>query len=903
MNDGTWYRTGTVSLTNGADLVDGYGTAFIDNVFVGGIFFSPSGLHEITRVISDTQLQLVVPYAGPTVVGAEFAVAPTQGAVVAATKQLQSILQTLGPLMLAWQSGELNPKGLALKGVKNTVGDLPASGNMQGDGWVVDQNLWVWTGTTWYDAGPIGVTEEMQQLRDDTLQAKVVVLGIAGQVGDLAGAVVQAQQAAAAAVPAAAVANTAFAGAVAAAESVGSFTTKALADAKLAAAGIPLDKGVYVTADALDAKNGFWVNRAGVLVLESKATLPALSAAVDALQYQVPTIGLWSDLTVDSTGRPVRGEMKDGTRWEARSGVLVQISRAPVQTGSTAVYDSLKVTSLDAPGVSLSVPTIGAWTDLVLDATGHPVRGQKFDGTMWEVRQGVWVQIQAPLGALPSLSVGAMQATTLTVTDSIAGPGIGTPVPTIGMWRELAIDATGRPVYGLTHDGRQFEARAGAMVDITPASAVVPAVVHGFSYDFNTGTAFINDADTDYLIMINGQSWAQGGKAGDTDDATVTTVAQHPGAALMMNPGVRPGGAGGTMYMDLREQDMGGSYETAASGMADVIMTNLQARLGFKPRIVFTSATYGGQAYWDATNAGSGLKRGTATYAEGIRLVQRATAISKAAGRKLIVLAQVVIHGEQDYTNGTPLALYQRALDQWQAHFDQDARTITGQADPVRMYVTQVNRGGGTIGSPALPALAQLAAEDRNPRIRCCGPVYQAPSGLDGSHLRALGYRMIGRQVGKFILEDMFGPYEQPLRVIDSYWISGTVVRLKFSKPLSIETTNALINVTGVGSFVGLGPGKGIDFTDGSATPVTVTAVAAASGTTDAVNVTLSGAPTGKNPRLTIAAYRPGYTGSGATNGARSAIRSATSIDTDSLTGVTQYHWACQEQIVLPLFA
>ncbi|MFS2047574.1 hypothetical protein ACEN9J_03200 [Variovorax sp. Varisp41] len=69
-------------------------------------------------------------------------------------------------------------------------------------------------------------------------------------------------------------AEAAESGAVAAAESVGSFTTKALADAALAASEIPLNKGVYVTQDG--GNNGFWVNRSGTLVRESLYTLPAV---------------------------------------------------------------------------------------------------------------------------------------------------------------------------------------------------------------------------------------------------------------------------------------------------------------------------------------------------------------------------------------------------------------------------------------------------------------------------------------------------------------------------------------------------------------------------------------------------------------------------------------------------
>lgn len=189
MSEGTWYRTGLVSLANGSDLVAGVGTEFIANVLPGAIFFAPEGLYEVERAVSDTQLKLVEPYAGPTVAGAEFAIAPTQGAVVQATKQLQAFLSELGELKQAWESGDLDPKGLATKGVKNTVEDLPAIGNTPGDAWLVDGVLYMWTGSVWSNQGSTVTTPELEAVRDQTIAAKNAVQDIAADFGDVAGAV------------------------------------------------------------------------------------------------------------------------------------------------------------------------------------------------------------------------------------------------------------------------------------------------------------------------------------------------------------------------------------------------------------------------------------------------------------------------------------------------------------------------------------------------------------------------------------------------------------------------------------------------------------------------------------------------------------------------------------------
>jgi hypothetical protein len=597
------------------------------------------------------------------------------------------------------------------------------------------------------------------------------------------------------------------------------------------------------------------------------------AAAVNAAVYSSVATGL--------------SAVADGAQFQVVAADGLSIARYRRDAGPVATLLATFPTKSGVDFIQSAKPTVDDWFELVIDSSGRPVRGQKHDGTLWEARGGTLVQVaQAPV-----VQGGTPQMATLAVTTRLSAPGVDTFVPTIGDWSVLELDATGRPVYGETFSGLIYKAKAGALAISSGGSDAAP---HTYAYDHLTGTAVIADALTDYLVIINGQSWAVGGYAGDAGEATVTTAPQHPGYALMLNAGVRPSGATVSSFVDLYEQNQGGSYESPASGMADIIMSGLQSRIGSKPRIVFCSASLGGQAYFDARDPAYGLKRGSATYAEGLRLVTRAKEISAAAGRKLIVLAQVVIHGEQDFTNGTPKAMYQRALDQWQMHFDQDARAITGQLDPVRMYVTQVNRGGSSIGSPSPQALAQLAAEDSNPAIRCVGAVYQGPSGSDGSHLRAVGYRMLGRLVGKFILEDLYGPYEQPLRVVDAWWVSSTVARLKYSKSIAVETGDTLV-VTST-----LGADKGVKFTDGTGSPPAVSGVAVVSGATDTLEVTLAAAPTGKNPRLTVAAYRPGGTGSGATNGARSGIRSSTAIDTDALTGITQYHWACQEQIILP---
>ena len=65
-----------------------------------------------------------------------------------------------GDIGATGQKGDKGDKGdtgsgLKLLGVVTAVGDLPATGNSAGDGWMVGENLYVWNGTAWSNAGPI----------------------------------------------------------------------------------------------------------------------------------------------------------------------------------------------------------------------------------------------------------------------------------------------------------------------------------------------------------------------------------------------------------------------------------------------------------------------------------------------------------------------------------------------------------------------------------------------------------------------------------------------------------------------------------------------------------------------------------------------------------------------------
>lgn len=76
-----WYTTGTVTVTNGSDTVDGVGSTFLNLVKAGHIFYGPDKeLYEVSAVVSDSQIRLASVYNGTTDIGtSSWAVIPTQG--------------------------------------------------------------------------------------------------------------------------------------------------------------------------------------------------------------------------------------------------------------------------------------------------------------------------------------------------------------------------------------------------------------------------------------------------------------------------------------------------------------------------------------------------------------------------------------------------------------------------------------------------------------------------------------------------------------------------------------------------------------------------------------------------------------------------------------------------------
>ena len=151
-------------------------------------------------------------------------------------------------------------------------------------------------------------------------------------------------------------AETAQTGAVAAAESVGSFSTLALANAKLTAGGIPLDKGVFIAGES--ANNGFWINKAGTLVRDSVNTVVAIGEQINPTQ--LVSFGRTTALPSVTGAAPAFTYVR--AQPAPKSGVLRKVSIQAAAAGSITVKVRKLINGVLkqlAPDVVVTVPASG----------------------------------------------------------------------------------------------------------------------------------------------------------------------------------------------------------------------------------------------------------------------------------------------------------------------------------------------------------------------------------------------------------------------------------------------------------------------------------------------------------------------------------------------------------------
>jgi hypothetical protein len=372
-------------------------------------------------------------------------------------------------------------------------------------------------------------------------------------------------------------------------------------------------------------------------------------------------------------------------------------------------------------------------------------------------------------------------------------------------------------------------------------------------------------------VLVTGQSLAVG-----VSGAPALTLTQ-PFHNLMFNTGVMAGADELERFEPLVEGDnIPGSkaiVETMSSSFANLVAELALSNGGEGHDLLLSVHASGAKSY-------AQLKKGTKPYGRGMAQVAAARDIAKSLGKSYVVRAVANVHGESDHAEKS--TRYLADLLEWQATYEADIKALTGQAESVPMFHTQISSWTKMMGGTETSTIpgAQLAAHvTSNGKIVLVGPKYHLEYSKDGVHLTSAGYRHMGEDYAKayrrVVLE---GQRWEPLRPI-SVTRDGAVVTVKLTVPTPpiVLDTNL---VTDPGNF-------GFEYTDSSASSPTIAKVEVTA--PDTVVITLSAVPTGDDRRLRYAFTGTRGARSGPRTGARGNLRDSDA--TRSRTGQHLYNW------------
>lgn len=341
--------------------------------------------------------------------------------------------------------------------------------------------------------------------------------------------------------------------------------------------------------------------------------------------------------------------------------------------------------------------------------------------------------------------------------------------------------------------------------------------------------------------------------------------------------------------------------ETMSAGLANQTARIARARSTEHAMLVSLHGR-SGNSYWC-------LRKGTcdwwtdrsyiAPFAEALMQVADAKAIAEAAGKSYVVRAVTAIHGEHDHyayssddsafplpgSDGTgTVADYSDALLEWQRDYESEVTAITGQSEPIPLFVSQYSHWNDVPHTKI--AFMQLDAHVRSKgKVMVVGPTYALPYTSTCLHFTNHGERHLGEYFAKayarVVLE---GRDWEPLRPT-AVTIDGAVVTARFQvpvPPLVLDTET----VTDPGSY-------GFEWYDESGAPPAIASVTLAG--PDTVRVELARAPTAKG-RLRYAYTFGGCAGSGTV--ARGNLRDSDA--TPSENGYPLWNWSVHFDVPVP---
>jgi hypothetical protein len=180
----------------------------------------------------------------------------------------------------------------------------------------------------------------------------------------------------------------------------------------------------------------------------------------------------------------------------------------------------------------------------------------------------------------------------------------------------------------------------------------------------------------------------------------------------------------------------------------------------------------------------SGVEKNSASrpYERSLYETRAAMEIAKARKLRFGVGGVALTHGEADATSPT----YEAELVRLATDYAADVRAITGQTQPVPMFVSQQHsfptRGAAALRSTSTLA-TWLASTKRPDLLTCVGPKYQYDY-IDAVHLRPAATRRLGIKIAQAWAQQILaGKRFRPLEPV-AVAREGNVVRVSFFVPV-----------------------------------------------------------------------------------------------------------------------
>ncbi|MBX7459565.1 hypothetical protein [Qipengyuania huizhouensis] len=348
-------------------------------------------------------------------------------------------------------------------------------------------------------------------------------------------------------------------------------------------------------------------------------------------------------------------------------------------------------------------------------------------------------------------------------------------------------DESGEAVAGVRTSDKAFVAKKGAFDAVETGSILLNGE------PFITNPEDLLSGDFRYnleLLPIYGQSLSLGAKS--TPNITTEQIydsvmfqgglsTTHPDNALSFYAALVPAVAA-------TPADSSVYGEVPVLGAADMVKERISSVSGLSYtdqnfRLLLNAPGEGGLAIEDLDNPSTYYSQFTSAITAGY---SRAQANNETFGCR----AMLLVHGEQDNSDGTPVATVKTEIETLRSDLEAHIQATTGQADTLQIISNQTQRYFNTTGRGPFWQQAVLELQQDDPNFHVACPMYQFQY-ADTVHLTAESSRWMGAYLGLcYSRVVLFGEEWSPVRPLSSVR-QGQILEVKFhvpAKPLVIDT-------------------------------------------------------------------------------------------------------------------